>query len=173
MVIDEDTDDLCQQVTETDADEATLRLLHQTIRKVTRDIENFGFNTAISQMMILLNHLSKQDTRPRDVLEKLVMILAPFAPHIAEELWSRLGHDNTLAYEAWPKYDEELAKEKELELAVQVNGKIKERIVVPTDADEQAIKEKALASTKVAQALAGKEPKKVIVIKSRLVNIVT
>ncbi len=173
MVIDEDTDGLCQQVTETDADEATLRLLHQTIRKVTRDIENFGFNTAISQMMILLNHLSKQDTRPRDVLEKLVMILAPFAPHIAEELWSRLGHDNTLAYEAWPKYDEELAKEKELELAVQVNGKIKERIVVPTDADEQAIKEKALASTKVAQALAGKEPKKVIVIKSRLVNIVT
>ena len=173
MVIDEDTDGLCQQVTETDADEATLRLLHQTIKKVTNDIENFGFNTAISQMMILLNHLSKQDTRPKDVLEKLVMILAPFAPHIAEELWLRLGHDNTLAYEAWPKYDEELAKEKELELAVQVNGKIKERIVVPTDADEQAIKEKALASTKVAQALAGKEPKKVIVIKSRLVNIVT
>jgi leucyl-tRNA synthetase len=172
IVMDEDTGELSSQVTEANPDEATLRLLHQTIKKVTNDIENFGFNTAISQMMILLNHLSKQDIKPKEVLEKLVIILAPFAPHVSEELWQRLGHENTLAFYAWPKYDEELAKEKELELAVQVNGKIKDKIVVPADADEQVIKEKALASEKVTEALAGKEPKKIIVIKSRLVNIV-
>ncbi len=172
LIIDEDTGELCEQVKDADADETTLRLLHQTISKVTKDIEEFGFNTAISQMMIFLNHLSKQDIRPRDILEKFVLILAPFAPHITEELWSRLGHNNTLSFEPWPKYDEQLAKEKEIELAVQVNGRIKDRIVVPADADEQVIRDKALSNGRVATALAGKQPKKVIVIKSRLVNIV-
>jgi leucyl-tRNA synthetase len=172
LMIDEDTGELCEQVKNDDTDEATLRLLHQTVKKVTGDIKDFGFNTAISQMMIFLNHLSRQDVRPKDVLEKFVLILAPFAPHIAEGLWSRLGHDNTLSFEPWPKYDEELAKEKEIELAVQVNGKIKDRIVVSADADEQTIRQSALNSDRVAAALAGKEPKKVIVIKSRLVNIV-
>jgi len=123
-------------------------------------------------MMILLNHLSRQDVQPKDVLEKLVLILAPFAPHVAEELWSKLGHTNSLAYESWPRYEEKLAKEREIELAVQVNGKIKDRIVVSADADEQTIRQSALNNDKVAAALAGKEPKKVIVIKSRLVNIV-
>ncbi len=172
LIIDEDTGELSKQVKNVEADEATLRLLHQTIRKVTGDIEDFGFNTAISQMMILLNHLSKQNTQPKDVLEKLVLILAPFAPHITEELFSRLGHNNTLSFEPWPKYDEKLAKEKEIELAVQVNGKIKDRIVVASDADEQVIRDKALSSEKVVAALDGEKPKKVIVIKSRLVNIV-
>jgi len=101
-----------------------------------------------------------------------VLVLAPVAPHIAEELWDRLGHAATLAYEAWPEYDAELVKEKEIELAVQVLGKIKDKIVVAADASEDAIKEKALASEKVRAAMAGKEPKKIIVIKSRLVNIV-
>jgi leucyl-tRNA synthetase len=172
LIIDENTGELCEQVKDADTDEVTLRLLHQTIKKVTKDIEDFGFNTAISQMMIFLNHLSKQDVRPKDVLEKLVLILAPFAPHIAEELWSRLCHNNTLSFEPWPKYDEQLAREKEIEIAVQVNGKIKDRIVVPADADEQVIRDKALGNNKVATALAGKQPKKVIVIKSRLVNVV-
>jgi leucyl-tRNA synthetase len=105
-------------------------------------------------------------------VEKLVLIVAPFAPHIAEELWQRLGHAKTLAYEPWPEYDKELVKAKEIELAVQVNGKIKDRIVVSADADEEQIRQKALSSEKVAAALAGKEPRKVIIIKSRLVNIV-
>jgi leucyl-tRNA synthetase len=172
LIIDEETGELSEKVKNIEADEATLRLLHQTIRKVTGDIEDFGFNTAISQMMILLNHLSKQDVQSRQVLEKFVLILAPFAPHIAEELWSRLGHDNGLSFEPWPKYDEKLAEEKEIELAVQVNGKIRDRIVVASDADEQVIRNSALNSDKVIAALDGKKPKKVIVIKSRLVNIV-
>ncbi|MHC4867053.1 MAG: leucine--tRNA ligase, partial [Planctomycetota bacterium] len=172
MIVDEDTGRLCEAVKEADADEQTLRLLHQTIRKVGGDIETFGFNTAISAMMIFVNHLSKEPVRPRSVLEKFVLILSPFAPHVAEELWVRLGKAECLAYEGWPEYDKELIKEREVELAVQVNGKIRDRIVVAADADEEQIKQKALASQKVTASLAGKEPKKIIVIKSRLVNIV-
>ncbi|MBN2136956.1 MAG: leucine--tRNA ligase [Sedimentisphaerales bacterium] len=171
-VIDEETGLLDPAVRDVQADEPTLRLLNQTVKKVGDDIETFGFNTAISAMMILTNHLSRLDVKPKSVIEKLVLILAPLAPHIAEELWQRLGHDDTLAYEPWPAYDEQLIKEKEIELAVQVNGKIKDRIVVSADADEQQIKAEALANEKVAAAIAGKEPRKVIVIKSRLVNIV-
>ena len=172
MIIDEDTGELAEQVKEAEADEDTLRLLNQTIKKVGDDIESFGFNTAISAMMIFVNHLNKQTVRPKAVIEKFVLILAPFAPHIAEELWEKLGHADSLAYEPWPEYDKELIKEKEIELAVQVNGKIKDRIVVAAEADEEQIKQKALACEKVIAAMAGKEPKKIIVIKSRLVNIV-
>jgi leucyl-tRNA synthetase len=123
-------------------------------------------------MMIFVNHLSKEPVRPKSVIEKFLLVLSPFAPHIAEELWQKLGHADTLAYQNWPGYEAELIKEKEVELAVQVLGRIKDRIVVPADATEEQIKTKALASGKVIVAMAGKEPKKVIVIKSRLVNIV-
>ena len=172
MIIDKETGGLSELIKDTQADEQTLRLLNQTIKKVGDDIETFGFNTAISAMMIFVNHLSKQSVKPKSAVEKFVLILSPLAPHIAEELWSRLGADDTLAYQGWPQYDEELVKEKEIELAVQVLGKIKDKIVVPADADEEQIKEKALSSEKVIAAMAGKSPKKVIVIKSRLVNIV-
>ncbi|MCP4610497.1 MAG: leucine--tRNA ligase [Planctomycetes bacterium] len=171
-IVDEETGKLAGQIQETQADEATLRLLNQTIKKVGYDVDTFGFNTAISAMMIFINHLSKQNVRPKTVAEKFVLILAPFSPHIAEELWEILGHSDSLAYEQWPEYDKNLIKEKEIELAVQVRGKIKDRIVVSAEADEEQIKQKALASEKVIAALAGKEPKKIIVIKSRLVNIV-
>ena len=171
-IINEETGELVKAVKESQADEVTLRLLNQTIKKVGDDIETFNFNTAISAMMIFVNHLIKQDDRPKSVVEKFVLILAPFAPHIAEELWQRLGRKDSLAYEPWPEYDKELIKEKEIELAIQVNGKIKDRIVVAADADEGQIKQKALTSEKVIAAMAGKEPKKIIVIKSRLVNIV-
>ncbi len=173
MIVDEDTERLSDTVKEAQADEATLRLLNQTIKKVGDDIESFGFNTAISAMMIFVNHLGKQGVRPKSVVEKFVLILAPFAPHIAEELWEKLGHKESLAYEAWPEYDKELIKEKEIELAVQVNGKIKDRIVVSADEDEEQIKQKALACEKVIAAMAGKSPKKIIVVKPRIVSIIT
>jgi leucyl-tRNA synthetase len=172
MVIDEDTGELLEAVKQSEPAEETLRLLNQTIKKVGDDIESFGFNTAISAMMIFVNHLSKQAIRPKSVMEKFVFILAPFAPHIAEELWERLGHTESLSYEGWPEYDKEIIKEKEVELAVQINGKIKDRIIVAADADEQQIKQISLASEKVIAAMAGKEAKKIVVIKSRLVNIV-
>jgi len=188
IIIDEDSGGLCEAVKDANVDEQTLRLLHQTIKKVGNDIETFGFNTAISQMMIFVNHLSKklatentEDTESvrsnsqlsmKSVVEKFVLILAPFAPHIAEELWARLGHNKSLACESWPEYDKELIKEKEIELAVQVNGKIRDKIVVAAEADEEQIKQKALSLQKVISAMGGKAAKKVIVIKSRLVNIV-
>jgi len=173
MIVDADTGRLCEEVKDADADEPTLRLLNQTIKKVGDDIENFGFNTAISAMMIFINHLSKQPVRPKSAVEKFILILAPFAPHIAEELWQKLGHNDGLAYEPWPKYDEELIKEKEIELAVQVNGRIKDRIVIAADADEEQIKQKTLDCEKVIAAMAGKQAKKIIVVKPRIVSIIT
>ncbi|MGA2093515.1 MAG: leucine--tRNA ligase [Sedimentisphaerales bacterium] len=183
LVIDEETGNLNANLKDVAADpastrryaeasEATTRLLHQTIKKVGGDIDTFNFNTAISAMMILTNHLAKQPAIPKTVIEPFILILSPFSPHIAEELWEKLGHKETLAYEPWPKFDEELVKEAEIELAIQVNGKIKDKIVVSAQLDDEQIKQKALASEKVIVALAGKQPKKVIVIKSRLVNIV-
>ncbi|MCX5634114.1 MAG: leucine--tRNA ligase [Phycisphaerae bacterium] len=173
IVIDEQTGELNSGIKDIDSDEETQRILHQTIKKVTLDIENFRFNTAISQMMIFVNHINRLEAKPKKTIEAFVLIVAPFAPHIAEELWQMLGSKNTLVYEKWPKYDENLAREKEIELAVQVLGKIKDKITVSIDADEEEIKQKALACPKVASAIEGKQIKKVIVIKSRLVNIVT
>jgi leucyl-tRNA synthetase len=172
MIVDEETGELDDAIRDGEPDEQTVRLLHQTIRKVGGDIESFGFNTAISAMMIYVNHLSRLEVRPRSAVEPLVLILAPFAPHVAEELWQRLGHPQSLAWQAWPHYDEALAREKQLELAVQVNGKVRDRITVAAETGEEEIKTRALGSDKVAAVLAGKEPRKVIVIKSRLVNIV-
>ena len=124
-------------------------------------------------MMTFLNEaLKRPGAMTRDQAERLVLVLAPLAPHIAEELWQRLGNAESLAYESWPEYDVELIKEKEIELAVQVNGKIKDKIIVAADTSEEQIKQQALSREKVTAAMAGKEPRKVIVIKSRLVNIV-
>jgi leucyl-tRNA synthetase len=173
MIVDEDTGRLSDAVRQSQADEQTLRLINQTIKKVGSDIETFGFNTAISAMMIFVNHLTKQAVRPKSVVEKFVLVLAPFAPHIAEELWERLGHTNSLACEPWPEYDKELIKEKEIELAVQVNGKIKDRITVDADTDEKQIESEALISEKVKAAMGGKPAKKIIVVKPRIVSITT
>jgi len=172
LVVDPETGRVHASVQDAPADEDTLRILHQTIRKVTDDIDKFAFNTAISQMMIFVNHTGRLEVKPRDVIEKFVLVLAPFAPHLCEELWHKLGHRTTLAYEPWPAYSEELCRENRVELAVQVQGKIKDKITVDADATDDQIKAAALASEKVQAAMAGKPPKKIIVIKSRLVNIV-
>ena len=172
MMIDPETGELLDSVQDAQADEATERVLHQTIKKVTEDVEGFAFNTAISQMMIFINHINKQTVRPKATMEQFTLILSPFAPHIAEELWQRLGHTDSLAYEPWPAFDADKTKEKEIELAVQIRGKIKDKITIAADATEEHIQQMALASEKVQAALDGKEPKKIIVIKSRLVNIV-
>jgi leucyl-tRNA synthetase len=173
MIVDEGTGELAEVVKEAQADETTLRLLHQTIKKVGDDIESFGFNTAISAMMIFVNHLSRQAVRPKSVVEKFVLVLAPFAPHVAEEFWEKLGNKESLAYESWPEYDKDLIKEKEIELAVQVNGKIKDRIVVSADADDRQIESEALRSAKVKAAMGGKSAKKIIVARPRIVSIIT
>jgi len=172
LVVNEETGELADAIREATADEETLRLLHQTIRKVGGDIETFGFNTAISAMMILANHLARLEVRPRSVIEPFILILAPFAPHIAEELWHRLGHAQSLAHEPWPEYSEEAAKEKKIELPVQVNGKVRDKILVSADAGQEQIETEALRSAKVQAALQGKPVKKVI-IKPGIVSIVS
>ncbi len=172
LMVHPETGQLLETVCNDTPDQDTVRILHQTIKKVTLDIEAFAFNTAISQMMILVNHLTRLAARPKTALEPLILILSPFAPHLCEELWQKLGHTKSLAYEPWPAYDEQLTKEKQVELAVQVLGKIKDRIVVAADASEQAIEQAALANEKVQAAIAGKTVKKVIIVKSRLVNLI-
>jgi leucyl-tRNA synthetase len=150
----------------------TLRKLHQTIKKVTEDLETMSFNTAISAMMEYTNHLTKLEVRPRAALEPLVLLLSPFAPHLAEELWLALGHPQTLAYESWPTYDEALTRAEEIEVPVQINGKLRAKLQVPADIDEETLRAKALADEKIRGLLEGKQVRKVIVVPKKLVNIV-
>jgi leucyl-tRNA synthetase len=148
------------------------RLVHATVKKVSADLEAFGFNTAISAMMVLLNDLAKMKEIPREAAEKFVLLLAPFAPHLAEELWEKFGHNDTLAYVAWPEYDEALLKVDEVEILVQVLGKPKARLMLPVGCDAAAAEKAALENADVAAAIAGKTVKKVIYVPGRLVNIV-
>ncbi|RKD25087.1 leucine--tRNA ligase [Ammoniphilus oxalaticus] len=146
--------------------------LHKTIKTVTHDIDGLRFNTAISALMVFVNEANRETVLPKSAMEAFVKLLSPFAPHVAEELWYRLGHAETLAYEPWPEYNEELTVEKEVEIVVQVNGKIKERMMLAADADQESMKEQALALDSVQAALAGKQVRKCIAVPGRLVNIV-
>jgi leucyl-tRNA synthetase len=153
-------------------DPKLVKILHQTIKKVTEDTEALAFNTAISQMMILVNELTAGETRPRAVLEPFVLLLAPYAPHLAEELWSRLGHPETLAYEPWPAYDPALLREDTVTLVLQVNGKVRDRMEAPAGATADALEQLARANPKVQEWTAGKQIRKVIVVPGKLVNLV-
>jgi leucyl-tRNA synthetase len=155
-----------------EASQDTLRLMHKTIAKVSHDIQHFSFNTAISAMMILVNHLGKEERRSRQVLETLLQLLSPFAPHLCEELWQELGHQKSIFLSKWPQFDPELAKDEEIELPVQVNGKLREKLMVSANIEEAELKDLVLSSEKVQQFLNGQEIKKWIIIPGRLVNIV-
>ena len=148
------------------------KIYHQTVKKVTTDFESLGFNTAISQMMIFINAVYKEEVFPKEYAEGFVKLLNPVAPHIGEELWEMLGHDNTIAFEAWPTWNESLLGEAEKEIAVQVNGKVRATVKIAVDEAEDSIKEKALAEENVKRHIEGKEVVKVIVIKGKIVNIV-
>ncbi|EJW17300.1 leucine--tRNA ligase [Paenibacillus alvei] len=154
------------------ADQAFIRTWHKTIKKVKEDIEGFRFNTAISQLMIFINEAYKTDVLPRQAMENFVQLLSPLAPHIAEELWQRLGHQESITYVAWPTYEEALTVDAEVEIVIQVNGKIVCRSNVAADADEEAMQQKAMSLANVQEAIAGKTVRKVIAVKGRLVNIV-
>ncbi len=153
-------------------DEKVERALHKLIKKAGEDIKAMKFNTAIAAMMEFVNVVFKAGAISKTQAERFVPVLAPFAPHLAEELWQRLGHDKSLAYEPWPEYNESLLVEDTAELAVQVNGKMRGLITVPADAAEDAIIEAALAEPKVAAAVEGKTIVKKIVVPGRLMNLV-
>jgi leucyl-tRNA synthetase len=149
-----------------------LRVLHKTIKAVTNDIEGMAFNTAIARMMEFTNYFTKQDPRPVAVLRPFILLLSPFAPHIAEELWELLGHKTTLAYELWPTYDEALTKDDVIEVPVQINGKLRNTIQVPAGASKEELEAAARTDVRVASQLDGKTIAKVVVVPGRMVNFV-
>ncbi|MBM4091281.1 MAG: leucine--tRNA ligase [Planctomycetes bacterium] len=174
MMVDERAEEpaVNAEVQDVEPDEAGNRMLHRTILEVTHDIEHLEFNTAIPRMMEFVNHFTRQSPRPRSAMEAFVLLLAPFAPHIAEELWQILGHDRTLAYEPWPSYDEAAIREKTIEIPIQVGKRVRAKIVVPADATDSQLEAAARADQQVASFLEGKEVVKVIVVPGRLVNFV-
>lgn len=173
LVVDPETGDLAGDIKrDAELDAEHERLLHETIQKVTHDTDSLDFNTAISQMMVFLNAFSKLDAKNMGAIECFVKLLAPYAPHIAEEMWEILGHDKTLAYEPWPEYDEEKLKRAEVEILVQVLGKAKARIMMPADASPDQMQDVALNNDGVQAAIQGKDIIKVIAVPGRLVNIV-
>ncbi|WP_425003075.1 leucine--tRNA ligase [Mycolicibacterium sp. S3B2] len=158
--------------TDDELDDATLRLLHRTIAGVADDYAALRNNTAAAKLIEFTNHLTKQSVTSRAALEPLVLMLAPLAPHLAEELWRRLGHDSSLAHGPFPVADEAYLVEDSVEYPVQVNGKVRGRVTVAADADNDAVQAAALAEEKVVAFLDGRTPKKVIVVPGRLVNVV-
>ncbi len=159
-------------------DPATRRLVHKTVKKVTADIENLRFNTAISAMMILVKHLGSLGSVPVEAARTLTLLVSPFAPHIGEELWHRLDSraqrtsPETLAYTPWPTFDEELVRDAVVEIGVQVNGKLRGTVLLPADADEQAAREACLGEPRIAASLEGKTVKKLIYVKAKIVNFI-
>ncbi|MFC0473993.1 leucine--tRNA ligase [Robertmurraya beringensis] len=148
------------------------KVYHQTVKKVTEDFEGLRFNTAISQLMVFINDAYKSPVLPRDYVEGFVKLLAPICPHIAEELWSKLGHNESISYEAWPAFDEAKLVDDEVEIVVQINGKVKAKLMVPSDANKEALEQIAMDDTVVKEQIDGKTVRKVIAVPGKLVNIV-
>ena len=148
------------------------RVYHQTVKKVTEDYEELHFNTAISQLMVFINEAYKQKVLPKAYIEGFVKLLAPIAPHIAEELWRKLGHTETISYAAWPAYDESKLVDDEVEIVIQVNGKVRTKTVVSKTASKEELEKLALEDEKVKEYTDGKTIRKVIAVPGKLVNIV-
>ena len=148
------------------------KIYNVTIRKVTSDFEQLAFNTAISQMMIFVNAVYKADSCPKEFAEGIIKALSPITPHICEEIWEKLGHNDTIAFESWPTYDESKCVDDEIEIAVQINGKVREKLVIAADAESDEVLAAAKALEKIAEAIDGMTVVKELYVKGRLVNIV-
>ena len=174
MIIDDRAEDviLNERVTDAEPTDEQLRILHKTIKAVTADIDKLSCNTAISRMMEFTNFMSHEDSRPKSVLQPFVLLLSPFAPHIAEELWNVLGSEKSLAYEPWPTHDETLLVEDTVELPIQFNGKLKAKLQVPNGLNKAGMQAAAEADDAVKKQLAGKTVVKVIAVPGRMVNFV-
>ena len=174
LVVNENTGEL--RVADTELSEEDLRQLHRTIAGVREDYANLRFNTAGAKLIELNNYVTKTygsaKATPRGLAEPLVLMLAPMCPHIAEELWHRLGHSESLVHGPFPTVDERYLVDETVEYPIQVNGKVRSRMTVPADADQEELKKAALADEKIVAALEGAEPRKVIVVPGRLVNVV-
>jgi leucyl-tRNA synthetase len=170
--------ELSTRIQDIASDKSQLKLVHATIKKVTEDIESLSFNTAISQMMVFVNGFTNVQRIPVAAMRTLLVLLNPFAPHLTSELWEKLGakfgvEPTEITQQPWPGYDEALLVEAEVEIVVQINGKMRARLKVATDASEETLKATALALPKIAEAIAGKEIRKAVIVPNKLVNIVT
>jgi len=169
---------LSPEIQDVSPTQAQLKALHRCIKKVTEDIESLKFNTAISALMVFVNEAINWSPKPASVMRVFLQLLAPFAPHIAEELWEKLHQAiwgkaaPSLTYEPWPQHDERYIVEEMIEIPVQINGKLRDVITVPSDISEEQLIQTALKSAKVAQNLSGKQVKRTIVVPKKLVNIV-
>jgi leucyl-tRNA synthetase len=159
-------------LTDSEPTEALARILHKTIKKVSHDTERLEFNTAIAQMMIFINEVGGLEKMPRKLWTPFVLILSPYAPHLAEELWVKLGNAPSLARQPWPSWTEALTAENLVEVVFQINGKIRAKESLPAGASEDELREKAFGHERIRELLAGKEIQKVIVVANKLVNIV-
>ena len=159
-------------VQDIEPDKAQLKVIHATIKKVGEDIETLSFNTAIAQMMVFVNAFTNANPRPKSAIRTLLVLLNPFAPHITEELWETLGFEGIVSAQPWPVFDPALLIEDEIEMPIQINGKLRDKIVVKKDATREEIEAAARGSAKIAEWTAGKEIKRVIVVPGKLVNIV-
>jgi leucyl-tRNA synthetase len=171
LVVDENGTPSTQVVDET-PDRDLARLQHKTVRAVTEELEALRFNTAVAKLMEMANALTGTAHRPRSVIETFVLLLAPFAPHIAEELWEVLGHGDSLALAAWPSFDEALARDEVREYVVQVNGKVRHRVTAEASLGAQALLEAVKSDFVVRELLKGKRVAKEVVVPGRLVNFV-
>jgi leucyl-tRNA synthetase len=160
------------KVTEEEPTKEELKVFHKTIKKIEFDIENFSFNTSVSEFMICVNELSSLKCNKRAILEPLVVALSPFAPHISEELWSLLGHADTVLNASFPKYDEKYLTETSFDYPISINGKVRAQMNFALDMPREDIEKVVLASELVQKWTEGKPPKKVIVVQGKIVNVV-
>jgi leucyl-tRNA synthetase len=151
---------------------AELKILHRTIKKVREDIERFSFNTAVSTFMICVNELADLGCRKKGILEPLVVLISPYAPHIAEELWLKLGHKQSLAYDEYPEWDEKYLIEDTFLYPVSFNGKLRFKLEFPLDMSREDIEKAVLEAGEAQRWLEGKPPKKIIVVPNRIINVV-
>ena len=172
LVLDDETGAPSPLLTDAPPTAAQNRALHQVVKKVTQDIEKMEYNTAISAMMIFLNDAQNWTARPKSALATFLQLLAPFAPHIAEELWAALGREPSISRAPWPKWDETVLRDDEIELPIQVNGKLRARVRVPADAPKDAVLAAARAVPDLAPYLDGKTIRKEILVPGRMVNLV-
>ncbi|MFY0783350.1 leucine--tRNA ligase [Peribacillus simplex] len=163
---------ITDKMTETDDTGKLEKVYHQTVKKVTENYEELKFNTAISQLMVFINDAYKADSLPKVYIEGFVKLLAPVAPHIAEELWSKLGHSESIAYGTWPAFDEAKLVDNEVEIVIQINGKVKTKLMVPTDTTKEKLEEIAMGDDSIKEQIDGKTIRKVIAVPGKLVNIV-
>lgn len=167
-----DAADLSDKLEQSEPSKAELKSLHKLIKKVTQDIEHFSYNTSISAFMICVGEFQQLKCRNKEILKQLVVLIAPFAPHVAEELWHALGNTTTVCDAEWPKYNEEYLVESTVKLGISFNGKTRFDMEFATDADNATIEQTVLADERAQKYIDGKQVMKVIIVKGRLVNIV-